>query len=262
MRDSLLGAAFKVVANKGFARHPEPDVVFDRLTEDGCYYLVRFYAWPGRIDDGDCRSMMLTALHDVILQNGFESPVQQLEMLPPPDLDFSFGEKETRAVLARAPLFGEVLDDEQIADLAARCKVLVFPRGATLMSQGDPPGPMYLILEGAVSITIVGADGQSHEVAVSSTGDAVGEMSLMTGAARSATATTLAALRVLEISKDGVEALFVKTPRLAERLSESLAQRQRELDAANDQSAPKDDRQTDILTRMRAFFSQALRATS
>ncbi len=92
------------MANKGFARHPEPEVVFDRLTEDGCYYHVRFYAWPGRIDDGICRSMMLTALHDVILQNGFDSPVQQLEMQPPPDLDFSFGEKgNPRGSGPRAP---------------------------------------------------------------------------------------------------------------------------------------------------------------
>ncbi len=130
------------------------------------------------------------------------------------------------------------------------------------MRQGDPPGPMYIILEGAVSIAIAGGDGQSHEVAVSSTGDAVGEMSLMTGAPRSATATTLAPLRVLEITKAGIEVLLAKTPLLAERFSEILAQRQRELDAANDHSALKADHQSDILTRMRAFFSQALRATS
>jgi len=262
VHDAFLGEAFKVVTNKGFARNPEPSVMFHRLAEDGCYYHIRFYAWPNQISVQECKSIVLDAMLDVILNNKFASPVQQLEMQPPPDLDFTVGEEETRAVLARAPFFASALNHEQIADLAAHCTVHEFRKGAVLMQQGDPPGSMYVILEGAVSISITGSDGASQEVAVSATGDIVGEMSLMTGAPRAATVTVMAPLRVLEITKSGIEALLQKTPGLAERFSAVLAQRQRELDQAADRAARKTGQETDILARMKAFFAGALRIAS
>lgn len=262
VHDAFLGEAFKVVTEKGYARHPEPSVVFDRLREDGCYYHVRFYAYPNQISISECKSRMLNALLEVILQNDFASPVQQLEIQPPPNLDFTVGEKQTRAALSRAPLFASALNEDQIADLAAHCTVHQFPRGAVLMRQGDPPAPMYIILEGAVSITVRGPDGKDQEVAVSATGDVVGEMSLMTGASRTATASALAPLRVLEITKAGIEALLQKTPGLAERFSATLAQRQRELDQFADDAARRINPERDILTRMRSFFANALRVAS
>ena len=262
VHDAFLGEAFKIVTRKGFARNPEPSIIFDRLGDDGSYYHVRFYAYPNQISLSECRSIMLDAMLDVILQNNFASPVQQIEMQPKPDLDFVVGEKETRAVLARSPFFARALNEEQIADLAAHCTVHELPRGTILMKQGDPAGSMYLILEGAISISIAGAEGKSHEVAVSSTGDIVGEMSLMTGAPRAATVTVIASLRVLEITKSGIEALLQKTPGLAERFSAVLARRQRELDQAADRAARKPMPETDILARMKAFFAGALRLAS
>lgn len=262
LHDALLGEAFKVVNQEGFARHPEPSVVFDRLGEDGCYYHVRFYAYPGRISVARCKSAMLTAIQDVVLINDFASPVQQLELQPPPNLDFTMGEKETCATLERAPLFADTLDEQQIADLATYCNAIEFPRDSVLMRQGDPPGPMYIILEGAVSITVAAPGQESQEVAVSAAGDVVGEMSLMTGAPRNATATTLAALRVLEITKPGIEALLEKTPGLAERFSAILSQRQRQLDEVADSAARRTTPETDILARMKSFFSSALRVAS
>lgn len=262
VHDALLGEAFKVVTKEGFARHPEPTVIFDRLKEDGCYYHVRFYAYPNQISVSDCRSIMLDALLETILQNEFASPVQQLEIQPRPKLDFTLGEKETIAALERAPLFARVLNEAQLADLAARCTIHEFPKHSVLMREGDPPSSMFIILEGAVSISITGPDGQSHEVAVSATGDVVGEMSLMTGAPRTATVTTLAKLRVLEITKSGIESLLQKTPSLAERFSVILAQRQRELTQKADDAARKSTPEKDILARMMSFFAGAFRIAS
>ncbi len=262
LNDALLGEAFKVVTKYGFARTPEPSVVFDRLGEDGCYYHVRFYAYPDRISVARCRSIMLTAIQDVVIQNDFASPVQQLEIQPPPNLDFTLGEKETRAILARSPLFADALDEEQIADLAAYCNVVQLERGRVLMKQGDEPGPMFIILEGAISITVANADSQAQEVAVSAAGDVVGEMSLMTGAPRTATATALSSLLLLEITKPGIAALLEKSPHLAVRFSEILSQRQRKLDEVADHAARNATRQKDILARMKDFFAHALGTSS
>jgi CRP-like cAMP-binding protein len=125
------------------------------------------------------------------------------------------------------------------------------------MRQGDPPTTMYCIMEGAVSISIAGEGGGSHEVAISAAGDIVGEMSLMTGANRTATAAALARVRALEISKADIESLLRANPGLAERFAQTLARRQQELDEAAHRAARKESQATDILARMMSFFSRA-----
>ncbi len=259
--DMLLGEAFKAVRQIGLARTPEPTVMLNKQTEDGLYYEVRFYAFPKQISPTDARSVMLRALIDVIQQNALASPVTQVELTQPPSLGVSPGEKEARSALSHASLFAHALNDEQFDALAKQSRRTELPRGGVLMRQGEAPASMFIILEGAVSISVSGADGQSREVAVSATGDVVGEMSLMTGAPRTATATALARLRVLEIGKDAIEDLLRKSPELAERLSHTLAKRQRELDELANRAARKGNVETDILSRMMSFFSRAFSAS-
>jgi small-conductance mechanosensitive channel/CRP-like cAMP-binding protein len=259
--DMLLGEAFKAVRQPGLARDPEPDVILNRLTQDGVYYEVRFYAYPYQISPTTARSIVMKALLDVIQQNSLAWPVQQVELTQAPSAASAPGEKEARGALSRASLFANVLNDEQLDGLARQSKRSELPRGAVLMRQGEAPSSMFIILEGAVSIAIAGPDGSSHEVAVSATGDVVGEMSLMTGAPRTATATALARLRVLEIGKEAIEGLLRKSPELAERLSHTLARRQHELDELAHRASRKENAETDILSRMMAFFSRAFSAT-
>ncbi len=117
---------------------------------------------------------------------------------------------------------------------------------------------MYIVLEGAVSITIDTPTGM-QEVAVSATGDVVGEMSLMTGAARTATVTALTELRVLEVGKQAIEDLLKHSPELFERFSRVLAQRQLENLAAASRKQDMGTVEGDILAKMKAFFSRAFR---
>jgi len=128
------------------------------------------------------------------------------------------------------------------------------------MRQSDPPSSMYVILEGAVSIAIAGSADRQQEVAVSATGDIVGEMSLLTGAPRTATATALTRVRVVEISKSDVEELLHQSPELFERISHLLALRQLENNALLSPSQePTIER--DILAKMMDFFGWSRRKT-
>src|SRR6202012_3090861 len=98
--------------------------------------------------------------------------------------------------------------------------------------------------------------GEPQEVAISATGDVVGEMSLMTGAPRTATATALTRLRVLEITKEDIAEMLKASPELFERFSRVLAQRQLELDTLANRKVDKGAVENDILKRMRTFFSR------
>jgi small-conductance mechanosensitive channel/CRP-like cAMP-binding protein len=255
--DMLLGEVFKMARAKGLSRQPEPEVIVTKYTSSSIFYELRFYFWPEQISPSTAQSVVLTAVIDVLQNNDIPTPVTQVELTQPPDVEFILGDEEKRGALARAPLFSHVLDDKQLDELSRSCVLVELPRGKVLMRQGDPPSNMYVVLEGAVSITIAGDGGVEHEVAVSATGDIVGEMSLMTGANRNATATAIARLRALEIRKPDIEALLRENPGLAERFAQTLARRQQELDETLHRATRKESQAPDILARMKSFFAHA-----
>jgi branched-chain amino acid transport system substrate-binding protein len=257
--DLLLGEAFKVTRTPGLAREPAPEVLMTGITPDGAFYTVRFSYYPGQIMPVPARSVVYLALQNAVLRSGLPLPVTQIEMAAAPDMDFALGVGEIHAGLSKASLFQNALNDEQREMLAAGCKPREIPRGAVLMRQGDESDSMYVILEGALSVTIANASGAEEEVAVSAAGDVVGEMSLMTGSARTATVTALTSLRVLEIGKQAIGDLLKTSPELFERFSRVLAQRQLENQAVASRKQNIRAVEVDILARMRAFFSRTFR---
>ena len=80
---------------------------------------------------------------------------------------------------------------------------------------------------GTVSVTIAGED---RPVATLGPGDIFGEMSLLTGARRSATVTALEPIRTVEVNKQALAHVLEHSPTLVGRFVEMLARRQRELD--------------------------------
>ncbi len=253
----LLGEAMKVVRGPGLAAEPAPEVVIDHVTSDAIFYRVRFYSDPHDIEPSIAQSIMYRALLCVMQQNAVPMAVTQVEMTAPPDLTLDLGDPQVRAAISRADLFANVLNEEQSAFLASRCKVREFPAGGAIIRQGEEAPSMFIILEGAARVTIA-AQGVTREVAVLAAGDVVGEMSLMTGAPRSATVTALTSMRTLEVTKDPIAELLQKSPNLLLNFSQALARRQEELSALANRPLPKASDATSLLARMTAFFSSVL----
>ncbi|HEX4303201.1 MAG TPA: mechanosensitive ion channel family protein [Rhizomicrobium sp.] len=260
--DMLLGEAFKAARRPGLARTPEPSVILTQLTSDSMDYEVRFYYYPDQIEPSVAQSQVLGALQDVIIQNRMPGPVTQIELTPTPDLELALGEVEIRGALHHASLFSHVLDEAQSRELASQCRPVDFARGSNLMVQGEPASSMFIILEGAARVSVLGQNNDPREVAVLATGDVVGEMSLMTGAPRSATVTALTRVRVLEITKAPMENLLNKSPELLQRFSHVLAKREQERAAIAQKTILVATVEQDLLARMKTFFSRVLWAES
>ncbi len=257
--DMLHGEAFKAVRQAGLSRRPDPEVLVTKISADAVTYEIRFWAEPANITPSSAKSVVLRALQDVLLQNELPMPVTQIELTQPPDLSSTLGAQEIRDALANANLFRNALNQEQREALAMRCKPVELSRGSVLMHQGDAATSMYVIMEGAISIGIGVRPGEQQEVAISAAGDVVGEMSLMTGAPRTATVTALTRVRVLEVTKDAISELLSHSPELFERFSRVLAQRQFEIDALANRKPDKHAVEGDILARMKTFFARAFR---
>ncbi len=260
--DLLLGETFKAIKGTGFERLKEPSVILKSLSADGAIFEVRFYAFPDQLEPATARSIVLRALLDVIQQYTVPTPLTQIEVVPAFKEDTAPDDTETHRAISRARLFRGVLNLEQIDRLTKLSKPTDVAAGTMLMNQGDAPSSMLIILEGAASVTVKGPDGVVREVAVSATGDVAGEMSLMTGSPRTATVVALTSMRILEITKEAMEDLLGASPELLERFSQTLAERQLEIDQLNNRAVPRENVERDLLTRMTAFFSRAFGVTA
>jgi CRP/FNR family cyclic AMP-dependent transcriptional regulator len=166
---------------------------------------------------------------------------------------------EAREVLGRTRLFADVLSAAQLDELAARCNVLDIAPGRVLMAEGDFGTSMFIIIEGKVDVTIAGTRHPNREVAMLVAGDIFGEISLMTGARRAATVTTMERTRVVEISKVALEAVLAESPELVDRFGAFLARRRAELDEINDDEHARrilGIRTDEIVDAMRRLFGR------
>jgi CRP-like cAMP-binding protein len=75
------------------------------------------------------------------------------------------------------------------------------PKNAVIFRQGDPGNEMFVIASGRIRLTI-GTEGHEKEVALLGPGEFFGELSLLEGAPRSATAQAAEDSTLLAISRD------------------------------------------------------------
>jgi GNAT superfamily N-acetyltransferase len=89
------------------------------------------------------------------------------------------------AAVQELPLF-RGLSAEQVARLAGVCGVTTFASGQVIFRQGEVDDALFVVLQGEVAITVAGS---AAPVGVVRGGECLGEMSLLTAAVHSATAT-------------------------------------------------------------------------
>lgn len=255
--DMLLGEAFKAVRSPGLARTPPPQVILNKVTSDSVVYEVRFYCFPDQISPGNAKSNVLRALHNVIQQNDMPTPVTQVELTKAPSVEFSLGEKEITNALTDVKLFARVLNETQLQELAGHCKPAELQPGDVMMRKGESANAMFIILEGAASVSLDEAGDQEHEIAISATGDVVGEMSVMTGQPRTATVTALTRVRMVEVTTEAISELFKTSPELLQRFSHVLARRQQEQDAHANRIRDSRQVEKDLVDRMKEIFLSA-----
>lgn len=132
-----------------------------------------------------------------------------------------------RDILKSTPFFAEVLTEEEIDALAARARFIAFPPGTIPIEENAPGTSMFVLATGEVSVSV---EGDPAPVARLGPGDIVGEMSLLTGARRAATVTTLDEVEVLEVNKEALAHVLAHSPTLVSRFVEMLVRRRRALD--------------------------------
>jgi CRP/FNR family cyclic AMP-dependent transcriptional regulator len=111
---------------------------------------------------------------------------------------------------------------QQIASLSVRRP---YPMGAIIFSQGDPGDALYGIVTGKVRISASAPDGKEMFLNIMEPGDTFGEIALLDGYPRTATASATAPSELLIIMRDPFLALLQREPGLSIHLLRLLCQR-------------------------------------
>jgi CRP-like cAMP-binding protein len=101
-----------------------------------------------------------------------------------------------------------------------------FPPGALIVREGEAGASLFIVITGLLEASIQGQ--QSAELRVVgrlAPGDVFGEMSLLTGAARSATITARMHTTLLEIHKEQLVPILADRPEVIAELSRLQAER-------------------------------------
>ena len=130
--------------------------------------------------------------------------------------------------LRRLPLFAR-LSDEELGDLAGRIRLRPYKRAEVIFRKDDPGTHLYLVLEGAVKISLPGEFGQEALVAIMRPGEFFGELALFDRSPRSAGATALEDTRAALLASDDFLAFLEHHPSAVRVVLETLARTIRRL---------------------------------
>lgn len=101
-----------------------------------------------------------------------------------------------------------VAERSTLERLAAQMVPGDYPAGTVILSEGDPPGPCYLVQSGRVQLTSARPDRGSQLLARIGPGELIGEMTSLLNRARTATATTTEPVSAWTIPTDALQAAF------------------------------------------------------
>jgi small-conductance mechanosensitive channel/CRP-like cAMP-binding protein len=258
--DSVL-KAFRGHSIEHVAAEPPPDCQLLELGDSSARYVVRY--WLSDIaSDTATDSVMQTRIYFALRRANIplsmpahaiflteDSPERQQHKL---DAD-----RGRRAfALSRISLFGELSESER-AELTASLTYAPFARGEVLTRTGAEAHHLYVICSGTVSVR-TGDAHMEHEVAQLNAGEFFGEMSLLTGAPRSATVVALTEVECYRLGAEAFRRLLEQRPDVAERVAGALAERRMGLLASrqklSDGRALAEITQRDMLDKIREFF--------
>lgn len=125
-------------------------------------------------------------------------------------------------VLAGVPLFRAVAD-EDLRSLARSVRERRFRRGEVIFHQGDPGAALFVVASGRVKISLPSDTGEEAIVATLRAGDFFGELSLLDGAPRSATAVAIDPVDTLVLQREHVQDLIDEVPAFRDALFAAVA---------------------------------------
>ncbi len=122
------------------------------------------------------------------------------------------------------PLFSDLTPDE-LAYLSEKVNVLQLQAGSVIFKEGDPGDSIFIITHGEIKILSKNAKGEEVELAKLKDGEFFGEFAYFSNSRRQASAVAAVETEVLELTRDILNDVSTKHPRVNEVLLKFYKQR-------------------------------------
>jgi small-conductance mechanosensitive channel len=232
---------------------PAPDTLLHAFDGSAITYRVRFWIADYEFDE-EAKDEVRIAIFYAFGRRGIEIPwpIEVGYSRDWPEPDATAKQQQREQVLASVDLFAR-LSEEQRRDIAAASTIRLFGDGEAIVRQGAPGQSMFVVCTGAAAVVL---EPERHEVAVIAKGGYFGEMSLLTGDARSATVLARGDTSVLELDADVFRALGAADPHAVEQIGLAAVARRAELIQIRDaaQNTVVADAPSTFLGRMKKFL--------
>ena len=152
------------------------------------------------------------------------------------------------------------LSTPELQKLVTHVRRETYAMGEIPVRQGDAGDSFYIIKSGKVDVVVEKSPGEQVVVATLGPGNFFGEMSLLTGAVRTASIHVNEDAEFIVIDKDSFASTLANNPSIAESLSRILSERQAGLDAERERldAATLERRKKDVsgrmLSKIKEFF--------
>lgn len=129
-------------------------------------------------------------------------------------------------LLKRIPLFAG-MSAEQLVPLVGMLERRTFRKGQVILRQGEEGDSLFLIVAGRVRIYTLGPEGHELSMSIFDAGDFFGELALLSGEPRSASAEAMERTEVLVLQRRAFRDHLEANPGAALHVIETLSQRLR-----------------------------------
>ncbi len=136
-------------------------------------------------------------------------------------------------ILKGVPLFAG-LDEHELRSVVELASVREYVAGTTLFSTGDPSDSFFVVAQGRVKIVIPSPDGSDEKVVSLGHGKFFGEMGVIRGTPRMATAQVEEDAELVTILAEDFDKLMGVDERISEKVMGAYLARMRELEGAKD----------------------------
>jgi len=229
----------------------EPEVLIADFAPSSITYRIRVWTSDFAADE-HLRDRVRSAVYYAFRRNAIEIPYPtQVEIQREPASRIDEGESSAAEILKSVEIFSS-LDKPAVHELGRAARRSLYGAGEIIVRQGDPGASMFVVVRGEA---VVSLEPSGEEVARVKRGGFFGEMSLLTGAARTATVRAAVDSEFLEITVETFRQFVLANPAAVEHVGVAVSTRAIELAqrrAAGTAAAPEPP--ATFLDRVRRFL--------